>query len=83
VNTGCRTSTELVAEIQQIVLDLSIVNHIGVVWPTLKRVLAELAILDQPPTTAEIEVAIDTMIKKARSMDDVLKLRRLRAWCLE
>jgi hypothetical protein len=83
VNTGRRTASELVAEIEKIVVDLIIVNRIGVLGPTLKRVLGELAVLDQPPTTAEIECAIDTMIKKARSMGDVLKLRRLRAWRLE
>jgi hypothetical protein len=83
VNTGRDTTSELVAEIEKIVLDLSVANHIGVVWPTLRRVLLQLNALDPAPTTAEIERAIDAMMQHARAVGNVLKLRRLRAWCLE
>jgi hypothetical protein len=82
VKTERYTISELVAEIEKIVLDLSVVNHL-VIWPTLRRVLLELNALDPPPTTAEIERAIEAMMQDARGVGNVLKLRRLRAWCLE
>jgi len=82
VKTQPRTTAELVAEIEKILHELSVINHIGVVRPSLDRVVLELRDLKPLPTDAEIERAIEMMTEKARAAGDRSRARWLRGWRL-
>jgi hypothetical protein len=82
VRTEPRITAELVAEINRILHDLSVVNHVGVVWPGPERVVLELRDLKPRPTDAEIERAIEVMTVRARVAGDHSRARWLKTWRL-
>ena len=76
------TTAEIIADIEKIIRHLSVVNRVGVVWPSPERVVLELRDLKPPPTNAEIARPVDAITDKAGASGDRSRTRWLRSWRL-